>query len=240
MYRSLRNLAFAIAILTAPALADEWPESLKKALAKQSNQATYSYMLRVESSGETAGVSFEALIDPSRPPDERIEILSLRPGSESGNDVELQQEIDENVPEEIWCSAVADAMPRNVVVVEESADILVVRFRPKFGKEDIPKGFRKLFRKLEGQIVVDKNTMTVRSYRLHNRKHVRVMFVAKIRRFLVEMECELAPNGGSYVSKQTWTLEIGALGQRFGSTTTTLISNLTPVQMSDATSERTR
>lgn len=240
MYRYLCNLALAIAILTAPAMADEWPESLKKALAKQSNQATYSYKLRVESSGDIDGVSFEATVDPSRPPDERIEILSLRPGSESGDDVELRQAIDDHVPEAIWCSAVADAMPKNVVVVEESADILVVRFRPKFGKDDIPKGSRKLFKKLEGQIVIDKNTMTVRSYRLHNRKHVRVMFVAKIRRFLVEMECELAPNGDSYASKQTWTLEIGALGQRFVSTATTFISNLTPVQMSDVTSERYR
>lgn len=240
MYRSVRNLAFAIAILTAPALADEWPDSLKKALAKQSNQATYSYMLRFESSDDTEEVSYEVLIDPSRPPDERRQILSLRPGSESGDDVELRQEIDEHVPEKIWCSAVADAMPKNVAVVEESADILVVRFRPKFGKQDIPNGMRKLFKKLEGEIVIDKNTMTVRSYRLHNRKHVRVMFVAKIRRFLVEMECELAPNGDSYASKQIWTLEIGAFGQRRVSTATTLISNLTPVQMYDATSKRSR
>ena len=236
MYRSLRNFAFAIAILTAPAMADEWPESLKKAIVEPSNQATYSYKLRVESSGETAGVSFEALIDPSRPLGERIEILS--PGFESADTVEFLQFMEEHAPASIWCSWVASQIPKNVVVVEESADTLVIRFRPIAGK-DATKRERKLFKKLEGQLVIDKNTMTVQSYRLHNRRPIGIiMFVAKIRTFLSELECELAPNGYSYQSKQKIRVEVGVLGQRTVSTITTLISDLAPVHMSDTSPER--
>lgn len=236
MYRSLRNLAFAIAILTAPAMADEWPESLKKALAEPSNQATYSYKLRVETSGEFSDGSLEALIDPSRPLGERIEILS--PGFESADTGEARQAMEEIALESIWCSWVASEVPKNVKVVEESADTLVIRFRPKAGK-DLTKRERKFFKKLEGQLVIDKNTMTVQSYRLHNRKPIGIiMFVAKIRTFLSEMECELAPNGYSYISKQTMRMEIGVLGQRTVSTYTAFFSDLTPVQMSNTTTER--
>ena len=235
MYRFLRNLAFAIAILTAPAMADEWPESLKKALAEPSNLATYSYKLRVEVSGEFSDGSLEALIDPSRPVGERIEILS--PGFESADAIEARQAMEEHAREPIWCSWVASEIPKKVVVVEDSADTLVIRFRPKAGK-DLTKGERKFFKKLEGQLVIDKNTMTVQSYRYHNRKPIgMIMFVAKIRTFLSETECELAPNGYSYRSKHAARMEIGVLGQRTVSTITMLISDLTPVQMSNTTTE---
>ncbi len=235
MYRYLRNLAFAIAIFTAPAIADEWPEALKTALAEQKNEATYSFKINIEQYGEVSYLFVEALIDPSRSPNERIEILSPRPGSERG-DAKLLGVIDESIPESIWCSAIADSIPKDVVLVEETPDILVFSFRPKVSKDN-PTVNRRIFKKLEGQIVIEKNTMTVRSYRLKNRKHIRMMVVAKLRKFLFEMECELAPNGRSYKSKGTMTMEIGILGERSTETQTTLISNLTPVQMPDETSE---
>lgn len=237
MYRFFRNLAFATAILAAPASADEWPVALKTALEEPKNGATYSYKLRVEWPGETFDHVFEAFIDPSRPPEERIEILSRSPRTESSDLTDLLDAIKEGAPEDIWCSSVADTIPKDVVLAEETADTLVFNFRPIAG-QDMPKEDRKLFKKLKGQIVIDKKTMTVRSYRLTNRKHIRIMFVARLRTWLLEMECALAPNGRSYRFKDSFTTEVGVFGNRTIYTFKSLISDLTPIQMSVPNSER--
>ena len=239
MYRYIRNLAFATAILTAPALADEWPEALKTALTEPENGATYTYNLTIESFGEMFDVFFEAFIDPNRPPEERIEILSPPPGTETGDVAEFIKDLkDEPIGAgNIWCSVVAETIPKDAVLVDETPDTLVFNFKP-IADKDMPKAERRIYKKLEGQIVIDKNTMTVQSYRLKNRKHIRMMFVAKIRSFLQEIECELAPNGRSYISKTQFTSEIGVLGYKTIGTITISVSSLTPVDRAVTTSKR--
>lgn len=238
MYRYIRNLAFATAILTAPAMADEWPEALKTALTEPENDATYSYNLTTETSGEMLDVFLEVFIDPTRPPEERIEILFPPPGTETDDVAEIIQDLkDEPIGGNLWCSGVAESIPKDAVLVDETPDTLVFDFRPVVDK-DMPKDERKLYKKLEGQIVIDKNTMTVQSYRLKNRKHIRMMFVAKIRYYLLEIECELAPNGRSYMSKTQLTTEIGILGYKSIDTITMSVSNLTPVDRAVTTSDR--
>lgn len=239
MYRYIRNLAFATAILTAPAMADEWPEALKTALTEPENDATYSYNLTTETSGEMLDVFFEAFIDPTRPPEERIEILFPPPGKETDDVAEFIQKLKDEPAGvgNIWCAGLAGTIPKDAVLVDETPDTLVYSFRP-IADKDLPKDERKIYKKLEGQIVIDKNTMTVQSYRLKNHKHIRMMFVAKIRYYLQEIECELAPNGRSHMSKIQLTTEIGILGYKSIDTITMSFSNLTPVDSADTTSDR--
>ena len=231
MYSFFRNLAFATALITAPVTAEEWPEALKMALADPNDEAHHSYKLTIEaeSSDEDAIFFIEAFIDLSRPPEERVEILFPPPGSETGNAAEMIQEIKDSTPGDIWCSSESENIPKDVILVDETADTLVFSYRLKVDKE-MKKRERKLTKKLEGKIVIDKKTMTVKSSVIKNRKPIRVAIVALIRTFQLETKCEMAPNGHSYRAKQVHTLEFSALGRRGVETTTVSITDLKPVR----------
>lgn len=234
MHRFFRNLILVTALFAAPAIADEWPEPLINALTEPSDEALYSYRLTIQSDD----YFIEALVDPSRPPEERIEIRFPPPGSESGNVAEMLQQLKSEPPRSIWCSTVSDAIPKDIVLMDETADTLLFSFRPIINQE-MTKRERKVFKKLKGQIVIDKNTMTIRSYRMKNPKPIKPAIVAVIRTFMIESDCEMAPNGRSYRAKHVFTIDGAALGNRFGETVTTSISNLTPVELFDTQIETT-
>ena len=229
MYRFFRNLAFAIALLTAPATADEWPEPLKKALVSPNDEATWSYKLTIELSGKNSNFFIEALVDLSRPLREQIEILFPPPGSETDVVAEMIQTLKETTPGDIWCSSESEIIPKDVVLADETANTLLFTYQPKVDK-DMPKQERKFLKKLNGHIVIDKNTMTIRSYGWKNRKPIRVAVVALIRTYQLETTCEMAPNGHSYRAKQVLTTDIGAFGRRTVETVTASIFDLTQVQ----------
>lgn len=130
MYHFLRILTFVTVLLTVPATADEWPESLKTALAVPNEEVTYSYVLTMEGSGEFTDFFIEALVDPTRPPEQRIKILSSS-GSETDDFAAWMQLVIDRPPEDIWCSSVSKGIPKDVALVDETADTLVFSYRPK-------------------------------------------------------------------------------------------------------------
>ena len=234
MYRFFRNLAFATALLTAPVTAEEWPEALKTALAGPTDEAPYSYKVTLESSvGDVTDFFIEALVDTSRPREERVEILFPASGSETGSVAEMIQTIKNDppgsTPDGIWCSSESESIPKDVTLVDETADTLVFSYRPKVNN-DMKKHERKITKKLKGHIAIDKNTMTVQSFGTKNRKPIRVAIVALIRTFQFETKCEIAPNGHSYRANQVLTMEVGVLGKRTVRTDTVSIFDLTQIQ----------
>ncbi len=218
-------IAFAMTLFAAPVSAKNWPDPLSGALDEGREVAKYSYRLTIESEN----YFIEALINPSLPPDQQIEIRFPPPGSESGEVVEILRQMKSEWPISIWCSTVSEIIPEEVILEDETAENLVYRFKPIIDP-DARKRERQVFRKLIGRVIVDKASGTVRSYKLKNPKRIKPAIVATIRTFLIESECELAPNGRSYRSKHVFTIDGSALGNRFGETVTRSISNLSPVQ----------
>ena len=225
MRRLICQISFAIALLSTPALAKDWPEPLDEALSGASEKDKYSYRITIESEN----YFIEALVDPSKPPDQRLEIRFPPPGSESGEVVAVLQEMRRESPRSIWCSSVSDAIPEKVILEDETDESLIYWFKPIIDPE-ARKREKQVFKKLEGRVVIDKKSGTVRSYRMKNPKNIKPAIVAVIRTFLLESECELAPNGRSYRAKHVFSIDGSAIGSRFGETVTTSISNLSPVQ----------
>lgn len=225
MHRLFYSIAFAISLLLSPATAKNWPDQLSSALSEGSEVAKYSYRMTIESEN----YFIEALVNPSLPPDRQIEIRFPPPGSESGEVVEILRQMRSEPRRSIWCSTVSDVMPEKVILEDETDENLIYRFKPIIDP-DARKRERQVFKKLTGRVIVDKATGTVRSYKLTNPKRIKPAIVAVIRTFLIESECELAPNGRSYRAKHVFTIDGSALGNRFGETVTTSISNLSPVQ----------
>lgn len=225
MRRLLCSLAFVVALVYAPAFAKNWPEPLNEALSNASEKDKYSYRMTIESEN----YFIEALVDPSKPPGQQLEIRFPPPGSESGDVVAVLKEMRGESPRSIWCSSVSDAIPEKVRLEDETDESLIYWFKPIIDPE-ARKREKQVFKKLEGRVVIDKMSGTVRSYRMKNPKNIKPAIVAVIRTFLIESECELAPNGRSYRAKHVFSIDGAALGNRFGETVTTTVSNLSPVQ----------
>ena len=225
MHRLFCVLAFVATLVYSPALAKNWPEPLNEALSGASEKDKYAYRITIESEN----YFIEALVDPSKPPDQRLEIRFPPPGSESGEVVAVLQEMRRESPRSIWCSSVSDAIPEKVILEDETDESLIYWFKPIIDP-DARKREKQVFKKLEGRVVIDKKSGTVRSYRMKNPKNIKPAIVAVIRTFLLESECELAPNGRSYRAKHVFSIDGSAIGSRFGETVTTSISNLSPVQ----------
>ena len=224
MRRLLCSLTFATALFATPALANNWPEPLSNALSETSYVAKYSYRMTIESEN----YFIEALVDQSLPPDQQIEIRFPPPGSESGDVVAVLQQLKSNPPRSIWCSTISETVPDKVILEDETVDSLIYRYKPIIDP-DARKRERQVFKKLVGRLVIDKVSGTVQSYKLTNPKRIKPAIVAVIRTFLNESECKLAPNGRSYRAKHVFSIDGAALGNRFGETVTTSISNLSPV-----------
>jgi len=90
------------------------------------------------------------------------------------------------------------------------------------------KAVRRIFKRMKGELVLDKPEGSARSFRMWLPKPMRMMLIAKIKQMDISFTCDIAPNGFLYQSGEAQEMAVSALGNKVYSkqvTTVTILPN---------------
>ncbi|MEO1101112.1 MAG: hypothetical protein AAFW65_04635 [Pseudomonadota bacterium] len=216
-------LILPVALICAPALAEDRPAPLAAALAAASDGPLYAYDMTFEGSGVTE----RGKVDPTQPEGQRITVDSpAREAWPDGFEEDLK-ELDADADGDIWCAGLAEHVPEAVTLIEETDRTATYTFVPEPG-ENADGTDRKVMKKLIGEITVDTINPAILAFSMKAPKPFKPALVAKIETFDMSVQCARAPDGRTYVEEMNMIVEGSALGQSFSERARQAITQLFP------------
>ncbi|WP_026941207.1 hypothetical protein [Hellea balneolensis] len=177
-------------------------------------------------------------IDPSAVPDSRVAIIStseedypdeFRSFLKETRDLEKSTE---DISKEFWCEDDDGALLTNSEQIEDNFTILSETetqavIKPNLAlmakimmegdaDEDMSKSERKMMKKmmerLDGEFIISKPDLTLRSMQIWLTRPLTMAVVAKIKEMEITQSCAIAPNGFAYTDTMTMRVKAKALG----------------------------
>ncbi|MEL8055831.1 MAG: hypothetical protein AAGK66_06735 [Pseudomonadota bacterium] len=217
-------MRFSILALTAlgglsmAAMADPL---LDQAKAVSTDGPIYSYEMGL-AYGE---VDLSATVDPSADEGTRINVIS--PDKSDWPD-DLEDDLarmDENADGDIWCKEFADIVPGDATKLSETDTTAIYAFTP-LPDEDADDMQRKVMKKVEAEITLAKQDGAVLAYQATLPKPYKPAMVAKVNTLNIDVACERAPDGRTYVQSFMFELSGSAMMNDFDEKSTRTITRL--------------
>lgn len=170
-------------------------------------------------------VSAQAFVDPSKPQGQRLNVTTP-PRSEWSNDFrEMLFEFDASPLDEFWCTDFLKLIGPDIRPVLETDNKVVFGFSPQPGPDDDADD-RKFLSKMIAHLTIDRQHGMITKFEMRNRKPFKPIFIAKIKSFRMEAQCQASPDGRPYIAK----LETSIIGKialkKINEHETRIISNL--------------
>lgn len=217
MIRSTVLCAFALSA-AIPALADP---VLDKMRAVSKEGPVYAYEMTY--SGE--GIVATGKIDPSQPEGERVQVYSPALSDLSAEFKEGLEEMDAEADGDIWCSDFAEMVPSDATATQQDETTVTYAFTP-LPEDDADKTEQKMMKKMQGTVTLDKADGAVLAFNMTLPKPYKPAMVAKINRFQMDVSCERAPDGRTYLEEFNFDIAGSAMMQSFEETVSRQITKL--------------
>ena len=214
----LISLTLAAAGLIGPASADPVIEKMRN-LSKDG--PIYAY----EMTYSDAEVSAIGTIDPSQPEGQRIRVTSPLESEWTDEFRDGLEEMESETDGDIWCADFAEMVPDEVSALAESDETITYAFTPQ-PEADADGMERKMMKKLEGTVTLDKSDGSVLSFNMTLPKPYKPAIVAKINAFEMAASCARAPDGRTFVEQFDFSIAGSAMMQRFDETVSRRITKL--------------
>ena len=212
---------FAVTFAALPAMAET---PLEQARTAPEDGPAYKFDLRIEDDDLKA----EALVDPSLPEGERLVLISPAEDELDNPAADRLKELKQNTSgDKIWCSRFSHNIPADATLISESGEAAVYSFQPVATEEEAD--MAKTYKHLTGRVTVSKDRPAILAYEMFAEKPFKPMLAARIDSFSMEIKCDYAPDGRTYVKNMSLDLSGSAMMQRFAQTERREISNLVPL-----------
>ncbi|MEM7494131.1 MAG: hypothetical protein AAF296_12175 [Pseudomonadota bacterium] len=207
-----------IAAKPFPALADSLIDQARSA---STDGPLYSYEMTLAYDD----VDLAAFVDPSADEGERITVTS--PTKENWPK-DLEDDLvrmEANTDGDIWCKEFADVIPEDAVKTDETDTTATYAFTP-LPEEDADNMERKVLKKVDAKITLAKDDGAVLAYKANLPKPYKPAMIAKVNTLNIDVSCERAPDGRTYVQSFDFALSGSAMMTDFDEKTTRKITKL--------------
>ncbi|MEM1036217.1 MAG: hypothetical protein AAGI14_05600 [Pseudomonadota bacterium] len=194
---------------------------LDQAKAVPTDGPLYSYEMGL-AYGE---VDLSATIDPSADVGARINVIS--PDKSDWPD-DLEDDLarmDENADGDIWCKEFADIVPDDATKLSETDTTAIYAFTP-LPDEDADDMQRKVMKKVKAEITLAKQDGAVLAYQASLPKPYKPAMIAKVNTLNIDVACERAPDGRTYIQSFLFELSGSAMMNDFDEKSTRTITRL--------------
>ncbi|MEO1303603.1 MAG: hypothetical protein AAFV37_01415 [Pseudomonadota bacterium] len=217
MSRSL--VLFAIAFgSTAQASADPLLEMMR---AASEEGPLYAYETRFA----WEDIDVTARIDPSAEIGQRIDVLSPSEADWSDKFREDLEKMDAGTEGDIWCNEFAEMVPTDASLLDQGASTSTYAFTP-IPEPDADKTEQKMMKQLEGVVTLDKTDGAILSFQMTLPKPYKPAMVAKINTFIMDVDCERAPDGRTFIESFNMDVSGSAMMQSFDQSVSRQITKL--------------
>lgn len=201
------------------------PAPLKAALNPPEVQPLFRHTVFIQED------DFEGLanIDPSLPAGQRIELVSSTMAADDPELLALLAEADAQPMSDFWCHDMAEMVPDTVTEVDRDEGSVTYQFSPR-PDADADSDDKAFMKNLTGELRIDEQTESVRSFRLFAKSTFRVSLAVKVKFFEMNAVCEPVATGGSRLVESTTRVEARALFKRIEQYELKRISNIERVQ----------
>ncbi|MEM9495136.1 MAG: hypothetical protein AAGA09_03970 [Pseudomonadota bacterium] len=185
-----------------------------------SDAPLYAYRLAYSKDGLTATVR----VDPSRPPGERVEILSPRKRKKPGWLSDAVAELDAEADPALWCSSYEETIPKGAVIERKTDGVAIYAFDPIILSDDPEE--RLVMAHLEGRVTRSDDDGEILHYVLSSRAPFKMSRMIRVDRFTMDVVCKRSPDGRTYVAETRSQTAGKASGFRFEELESQYISDL--------------
>lgn len=213
-------LASTLAAIALPAAAQT---PLEAVLSAEPTGPLYSFDMTFEGKN----IQASGRVDPSQPEGERITVYTP---AEDEWDEAFRTAIDEmeaDAKGEIWCADLAEHIPADAVLLEETDKTSTYTFTPRAGA-DAPEE-EKLFKNLKGRVTIANENPAILALHMMAEKAFKPAPIARIKTFNMQIDCARSPDGRTYVAQFDMSVSGSALMQKFDEREIRTISNLQQV-----------
>ena len=207
-----------VAATPVPALADSL---IHQARSASTDGPLYSYEMTLTYDG----VDLSAFVDPSAEEGERITVKS--PMKENWPE-DLEDDLarmESNTDGDIWCKEFADVIPEDAVKTGETDTTATYAFTP-LPEDDADNMERKVLKKVDAKITLAKDDGAVLAYEANLPKPYKPAMIAKVNALNIDVTCERAPDGRTYVQSFDLSISGSAMMTDFDEKTTRKITKL--------------
>ena len=199
---------------------------LSRALDAETGGPIYQYDIEYS----TADEMLVARVDPSKAQGERITILSP-PSSKLSADIRDElKDLEANPLEDFWCARVSELVPEDARLKTETQTTATYEFRPLPTPGDPDDA--KIMKHLIGVVSVSKQDPQVLSLSLSAPRPFKPVWIAKINRFELSLQCDRAPDGRTHMQEFRVSIDGKAALQSFYERERRTIYNIKPVDLS--------
>lgn len=167
----------------------------QKAMTEQFFAAQYAF----EMTYRDEDVQARAFVNPSRPEGQRLDVIQPA-RSEWDDDIrDMLTEFDAAPYDEFWCTDFLALLGSDPHPVDQDGNSIVFAFSPQPGPKDDADD-RKFLAEMIAHLTIDQRTGAIQKFEMRNRRPFKPIFIAKIKSFRMEAQCQAAPDGRLYVA----------------------------------------
>jgi len=198
------------------------PSPLQIALGRTSQGQIYRY----EVDYQTNDIVSQYSVDPTQSSGLRVSV-AYPPESEWTSDFAIElSEMDAEADTRIWCTEFSENIPLNVLPISQTDSTITYEFVPVATDEDDAKVMPHLI----GLVTVTKNDPAIVAYRMYAPQSFKPMWLARIDKFDMRVQCERLPDGRTHVASIDIDISGKAAMQAFAQNESWKVSSMQPVQ----------
>lgn len=167
----------------------------QKARIEQSYTAQYAFEMTYRGNDFQA----RAFVNPALPQGSRLDVMYPTRSGWSDDFEGMLKQFDAAPYEEFWCTDFLALVGADVHSVTEVENMTVFAFTPQSGLGDDATD-RKLLAEMISHLTIDRTSGAILKFEMRNRRPFKPVFIAKIKSFRIEAECQAAPDGRYYVA----------------------------------------
>ncbi|WP_371395883.1 hypothetical protein [Fretibacter rubidus] len=167
----------------------------QKARIEQSYTARYSFEMTYQDNDFQA----QAHVNPTRPQGSRLEVMHPAKSEWSNDFKDMLRQLDDDPYEEFWCTDFLALVGPDAHPVMQDGNAVIFAFTPQAGPDDDADD-RKFLAEMIAHITIDNTTGAIHKFEMRNRRPFKPIFIAKIKSFQMQVQCQAAPDGRFYVA----------------------------------------